>query len=128
VFPFSFRQFEALKRLTLARARALLKEEADVSDVTAMKRLFDVFLHDTIGGDVTSMECAMDEGKRTFEGIRQTIIKILQTPTSKENVRNQIGCESKEFEKTWRWLTEKGMIYEPTCGMFKANRQNLTDY
>ena len=128
VFPFSFRQFEALKRLTLARARALLKEEADLSDVTAMKRLFDVFLHDTIGGDVTSVECGMDNKKRTSEDIKQTILKILQTPTSRENVRNQIGCENKDFDKAWTALQEKSIIYEPTYGIFKANRQTLADY
>jgi DNA replicative helicase MCM subunit Mcm2 (Cdc46/Mcm family) len=128
VFPFSFRQFEALKRLTLARARALLKEEADIEDVTAMKRLFDVFLHDTIGGDVTSVECGMDSGKRTSENIRQIILKILQNPTSKEDVRNQIGCETKDFEKMWKWLTEKCIIYEQSYGLFKANKQNLSDY
>lgn len=62
-FPFSYRQFEALKRLTLARARSLLKEKADKNDVEVVKRLFNVFLRD-IGGDVTSVECGKDVSQR----------------------------------------------------------------
>lgn len=109
-FPFSYRQFEALKRLTLARARSLLKLEADAKDVEVVKRLFDVFLKDTIGGDVTQVE--------TGQSTSQTsLIKIMMEAfrshdMTKNDARNLVHCDDDEkFEKAWAKLIGDNYIY-----------------
>jgi replicative DNA helicase Mcm len=127
-FPFSPRQFEALKRLTLARARSLLKNEANIKDVECVKRLFNVFLQDTLSGDVTTQECGMDNQKRNFESVHMQILQILQTPMSKSDARNRVKCESdKQFNNIWNWMLGKGVIYEPDGdGIFHVTQHTLS--
>jgi replicative DNA helicase Mcm len=110
-FPFSYRQFEALKRLTLARARALLKTEADKYDVEVVKRLFDVFLKDTVGGDVTSIETGMDVTQRN---LAQIILEMLKKhPMTKDDLRNAVNCgDDVKFEKALTRLISDSVIYE----------------
>jgi replicative DNA helicase Mcm len=110
-FPFSYRQFEGLRRLTLARARALLKLEADNSDVECAKRLFNVFLKDTIGGDVTSIETGQDVSQRSLQ---QIILEALRNhPMTKTDLRNQINCgDDSKFEKALIRLISDNVIYE----------------
>jgi replicative DNA helicase Mcm len=109
VFPFSFRQFEALKRLTLARARALLKEEADVGDVTAMKRLFDVFLKDTIGGDVTQMETGTVTSQT---GLMKIMLDAFgKHDMTEADLRNVVHCDDDTmFRKAFAQLQSKCSI------------------
>jgi replicative DNA helicase Mcm len=110
-FPFSYRQFEALKRLTLARARSLLKMKADKDDVVVVKRLFDVFLKDTVGGDVTSIETGTDVSQRSLQVI---IVEALKKhPMTKNDLRNQINCgDETKFERAFAKLISDSMVYE----------------
>ena len=109
VFPFSFRQFEALKRLTLARARALLKTEADIIDVIAMKRLFDVFLKDTIGGDVTQMETGVATSQA---GLMKVMLNAFKDhPMTEADLRNTVHCDDENmFRKALTRLRSENLI------------------
>jgi len=119
-FPFSYRQFEALKRLTLARARSLLKQEADTSDVECVKRLFDVFLKDTIGGDVTSVECAQDVSQRSLQTI--LLEEFKKHDMTKNDLRNLVKCDDdSKFEKAWAKLI--GESYIMLKGMALNNQE-----
>ena len=116
VLSFSFRQFEALKRLTLARARSLLKEEADISDVTAMKRLFDVFLKDTLGGDVSPMETGLPTSQA---GIMKIILDSLKShPSSEKDLRNNINCDESMFRKAFGKLRSENMIRTSSTNVY----------
>ena len=64
--PFTFRQFEGLKRLTLAHARMRLRKEADHDDILAVQEIFDRFLSD-IGHDIVGIECGKSEKQRNAE-------------------------------------------------------------
>ena len=109
VFPFSFRQFEALKRLTLARARALLKEEADINDVIAMKRLFNIFLKDTIGGDVTQMETGVATSQA---GLMKVMLNAFKDHNmTQADMRNTIHCDDENtFRKAFAKLVGENLI------------------
>jgi replicative DNA helicase Mcm len=110
-FPFSYRQFEALKRLALARARSLLKEMVDNSDIDVVKRLFDVFLTDTVGGDVTSIETGQDVSQR---GLTQIIMDAFSKQSMTRNdLRNAINIrmeDNKKFEAAFMSLRNSGTI------------------
>jgi replicative DNA helicase Mcm len=110
-FPFSARQFEALKRMTLARARSLLKSQADKEDVDIVKQLFNVFLKETAGGDVTSIEMGQDMSQRSLQ---QIILEALRNhPMNKTDLRNQISCgDDSKFEKALIRLIGDSMIFE----------------
>lgn len=110
-FPLSARQFEALKRMTLARARSLLKKEADKSDVDAVKRLFDVFLQDTLSGDVTCQETGQDKSVTDLEKL---IVESLRNkPMTKEDLRNTINCpDEMKFEKAFVRVRNDCGVYE----------------
>jgi replicative DNA helicase Mcm len=120
-FPFSYRQFEALKRLTLARARSLLKEKADRSDVEDVKRLFDVFLRD-IGGDVTSIETGTSTNVMNL--VKLIIDALRKMPMSKSDLRNRINCgDDEKFEKAF-------IKARNDCGVYEKGRtlENDTIY
>lgn len=120
IFPFSYRQFEALKRLTLARARALLKTEADVSDVDVVKRLFDVFLKDTIGGDVTQMETGQSTSSMSIQKLMMEAFK--NHSMTKNDLRNMIKCDDNDkFEKAFVKL--QGENYIMLKGMALNNQE-----
>jgi len=109
-FPFSYRQFEAMKRLTLARARSLLKEKADKSDVEVVKRLFDIFLRD-VGGDVTAIETGKDANQRTIMGIVEMIKSALaEHPMTKSDLRSRINVDEKAFENAFNKMLSIGTI------------------
>lgn len=108
-FPFSYRQFEALKRLTLARARSLLKIEADAKDVEVVKRLFDVFLKDTVGGDVTQLETGQSTSQTDILKIMMDAFK--SHDMTKNDLRNLIRCDdTSKFEKAWSRLLGENYV------------------
>jgi replicative DNA helicase Mcm len=109
VLPFSFRQFEALKRLTLARARALLKTEADITDVTAMKRLFDVFRHDTLNDDADAMN---NDIPTSQAGFMKIILEAFKNHDMTENdMKNTVRCDDEiMFRKAFTKLRSENMI------------------
>ena len=116
--PFTYRQFEALKRLTLAHARMLLKQQADMDDVAAVKRLFDKFLED-IGHDVTGQNIGKSEGKRT--GMKR-VLEIIEVML-KNNTRVHISelmkktriekIDDKIFWEALREMNNAKMITDP---------------
>lgn len=109
-FPFSYRQFEAMKRLTLARARSLLKEKADKSDVEVVKRLFDIFLRD-VGGDVTAIETGKDANQRTIMGVVEMIKSALaEHPMTKSDLRSRINVDERAFENAFNKMLSIGTI------------------
>lgn len=109
-FPFSYRQFEALKRLTLARARSLLKPEADASDVECVKRLFDVFLKDTVGNDVTQLETGQSTSQTDILKVMMKAFK--EHDMTKNDLRNMVHCDDNEkFEKAWAKLLGDNYVY-----------------
>ena len=116
-FPLSYRQFEALKRLALARARSLLKETVDDSDVEVVKRLFNVFLIDTIGGDVTSIETAQDVTQRgLIEIIMDALSKHSMTKNDLRNTINIRAEDNKKFETAFMSLRNSGaVLYKGTA-------------
>jgi len=119
-FPFSYRQFEALRRLTLARARSLLKTEADTSDVECVKRLFDVFLKDTVGGDVTQLETGESTSQMDILKIMMQAFK--EHDMTKKDLKNMIHCDDNEkFEKSWAKLL--GENYVIMKGMALNNQE-----
>jgi len=108
-FPFSYRQFEALKRLTLARARSLLKLEADAKDVECVKRLFDVFLKDTVGNDVTQLETGQSTSSMDIQKIMMEAFK--SHDMTKNDLRNLIHCDDNDkFEKAFTKLIGESYI------------------
>lgn len=116
-FPFSYRQFEALKRLTLARARSLLKQTADKDDVNCVKRLFDIFLNDTCNGDVISLDTGTDVSQRSLQDI--ILAEIKKQPMTETDVRNQVNCtDDGKFRKAFMQLITNGRIFEHSKGLF----------
>lgn len=108
--PFTFRQFEAMKRLTLAHARMLLKKESDITDVEAIKPLFDKFMSD-IGNDVIGLECNKSKGTRekTIDA-KDLITKLLQLngvmtlETIRDEIVNKKGISNNIFYNVWNQL------------------------
>lgn len=119
-FPFSYRQFEALKRLTLARARSLFKIEADASDVECVKRLFDVFLKDTVGNDVTQLETGQSTSQMDILKIMMEAFK--SHDMTKNDLRNLIHCDdNNKFEKAFAKM--QGESYIILKGMALNNQE-----
>jgi replicative DNA helicase Mcm len=115
VLSSTYRQFEALKRMTLAHARSLLKTTADKSDVDAVIRLFDVFVKDTLGGDAMCQE----DGRNAPERMRIMILTALENkPLSKDDLRDSINCDEKDFEKAFTQLWNEGKIRTEGFNLF----------
>lgn len=120
--PFTYRQFEALKRLTLAHARMLLKSQADMDDVGAIQRLFDKFLED-IGHDITGQECGKGKDKReNLINAEDIILRLLGTngimtlETIRDEIVNKRQIPDKIFFEVWNRLIGNGnkiMEYSP---------------
>lgn len=110
-FPLDARRFLTVKRLTLAHARALLKTQANMEDFKVAKRLFDVFLKDTIGGDVTSIETGQDVTQRSLQ---QIIIEALRShPMTKSDLRDSVNCQDEgKFDKALMRLISDSIVYE----------------
>lgn len=75
--PITYRQFEAMMRLCEARARALLKKEADAEDAEAVIKLFNAFLED-VKFDVESIETGKVKSLKDAYRAVYRIIKELQ--------------------------------------------------
>jgi len=111
----TYRQFEALKRITLAHARSLLKLMADKSDVEATRRLFDVFVYETLKGDALNGE----DGGNDFERAKSHILNALEIkPMTKDDLQNSIRCDDKDFNKAFKDLWEHGHILEKKQDLF----------
>lgn len=123
--PFTYRQFESLKRLALAHARMLLKPQADMDDVIAVKEVFKRYLED-IGYDALFQETGKTSGQRdAIRGaedlIRMLLEKgnILSTNTMWEEAQ-RYNIEKKTFFNTLKQMDSSGIIYCPNAaGMYK---------
>jgi replicative DNA helicase Mcm len=127
--PFTFRQFEALRRLTLAHARMLLKEEADMSDVEVVEDLFDKFLKD-VGHDIGGVETGDDKETRTTkEEIGNFILAFLQTNQKEVHITElkqeakRKGIDSEMFRKMLTQLANQSLIYTPRPDWYKYTPQ-----
>ena len=113
--PFTFRQFEAMKRLTLAHARMLLKKEADDSDIQAIKPLFDKYLKD-IGRDAIGQETGKSEGTRNNQAKATELInqllsvnKMMTEEAIKHEVeRNKIPFTA--FYNVWNQMRQNNEV------------------
>jgi replicative DNA helicase Mcm len=103
----TYRQFEAIKRITLAHARALLKPIADKSDVEATQRLFNIFIYETLEGDARNQE----RGTNAPDQARGDILNALQSkPMSEDELQNYVKCDSDIFRKEFTKLHNSGVI------------------
>lgn len=124
--PFTYRQFESLKRLTLAHARMLLKEQADMEDVKVVERLFNKFLDD-IGHDVTGVGCGMGKEKRgDVEMAHNLIMTALRTNgmMTMEQLHDEIVNRYKISEKIFHrvfYELRQTQIYEPIAGKYSLS-------
>jgi replicative DNA helicase Mcm len=119
----TFRQFEALKRLTLAHARALSKSVADKSDVEIVKRLFDVFVCKTLEGDA---QCGED-GKNPSDRAKGDIMNALQMKSmSEDELINYIKCPEQIFRKEFTKLLNGGVIRTTGFDIYGKERYGIT--
>lgn len=116
--PFTYRQFESLKRLTLAHARMLLKPEADMDDVIAVKLVFKRYLED-IGYDALFQETGKTSAQReAIRGADDLIRALLQQygEMSENDMwieAEKIHIQKKSFFQTLNQMYSKGIIYCP---------------
>lgn len=119
----TYRQFEALKRITLAHARSLLKPTADKSDVEATQRLFNVFIYETLEGDAQNGE----DGKNTIDRAKGDILNALQgKPMSEDELRQYVKCDEKVFRKEFTDLLNKGQIRFVRSNVYGKEMYGLT--
>jgi replicative DNA helicase Mcm len=125
--PITYRQLEALARLTEAHARALLKQNADSDDAKAAIKIFKEFLED-IQFDATGFETGKCKNVRERGEKLYNVIHVLQR-LHPDGVRHDLiisegrkeGLSEKEVTSTFTKLYNDGLIVETKSGYYRTS-------
>jgi replicative DNA helicase Mcm len=115
--PVTPRQLEALKRLSEAHAKLLLKETVDVEDAEAVIRLMKVSIDETCNfcSSNKSDSIKSDKEKRIFDILKE------KRKISKSKLKEMCGWDDEEFERILIKVISRNKIIERRKGAFEVD-------